>query len=726
MDLIKQYTLSAVAFIVTTSAVASGQPIDVWSRPVRAERSHDFDALHYDISLELSSSTRSYAGETTVTLRPLRSGFDSCALDAETFDVTGVRNSLGQPLRFRQEPGRLVVFFPRPYGYGETLSFAVSYIADSVDVDEERFGMSKGYEVGLGFVPANARRSEIINSLSFPTGARHWFPCYDHPNDKATTEVRATVDERYSVLSNGDLLSVKHDERQKTKTWHWSMSRPHSTYLTVLVAGEYVMLEDSLGPLPVRYWVYRADEQNGRRTFGRTPEILAFFNRLFGVDYPWSKYDQITIPGIGGGAESTTATLIGETAVVDERAQLDWPADWLVAHEAAHQWWGDYVTMRDWSHTWLNESFATYYECVWREHADGEDEGAWILENKRRQYYREAKTKYRRPIVFNRWEWPNQNFDSHTYPKGAAVLRMLRADLGGAGFDASIRHFLRSHPYGSVDTHDLLVSIREATGRVMDPFFDQWVYGAGHPELDVFWTWEERSRMLQLSVRQVQTVDEHVSLFRFPVDIGVQTPGGYSVTRVEVSQGEEIFEIPAIERPLFVRFDDGNTLLAEVKYTCTLDEDLVHLTDGDAHARRTAIERLRSSIANRRVREALMLAGTKDRFWRVRALALDALGETAWDGAKSYFQERYSDTSSGVRAAAVRALGKSGATSIVRFLLAAFEIEKSYLVQSEIVRAVGRLDGAGNREFLERARTMPSHRSLIRNAAEAVLSAEER
>jgi aminopeptidase N len=209
-----------------------------------------------------------------------------------------------------QGNGKIVVSLGQTYDYGDQLSVTVFYFAKDC-------GASRNFPLGISFVQATEAHPRLIQALSFPNGARHWFPCYDHPNDKATIEVIATVNEDYKALSNGKLVSVTKDTRNKTKTFHWMQDRPHSTYLTVLVAGPYHVIEDSLGDLPINYWVYPQDAENARFSFSKTPEIITFFNREFGYEYPWDKYDQVTIPGIGGGAECTSATLLGQGVIHD-------------------------------------------------------------------------------------------------------------------------------------------------------------------------------------------------------------------------------------------------------------------------------------------------------------------------------------------------------------------------------------------------------------------------
>ena len=253
--------------------------VEMYSRPRQPERSREFDVLHYRIRLKFREPARSFEGETQITLQPLVDGLDAFVLDAETFTVLAVRDEGNVPLRFEQAPGRLTVHLPRPHRYREKLAITVWYRAEKVAVDPERYGMPKGYGLGLGFKAESPDHPRLIYTLSFPTGARHWFPCYDNPNDKATNELIATVEAPYQVISNGRLLNVSEDRAKNEKTFHWSQDLPHATYLFVLVAGPYVRLADSLGSLPIGYWVYAKDAKDARRSFRKTPEIIEYFSR---------------------------------------------------------------------------------------------------------------------------------------------------------------------------------------------------------------------------------------------------------------------------------------------------------------------------------------------------------------------------------------------------------------------------------------------------------------
>ncbi len=697
------------------------QAVDVYSRPRQSERTREYDAIHYRIALRFEEETKSLWGECTITLRPLRDEFSSCSFDAETYRVNRVTDQKGKSLAFTHEGGKLTVNFLKPHRYGDTLSLTVFYHGEGIDVDEEKYGMSKGYDLGLDFKPETPEHPSLINTLSFPTGARHWFPCYDHPNDKATNEVIATVRSSYSVLSNGRLVSVRENSSEGTKTFHWHQEQPHSTYLFVLVAGPYVVLRDSLGSLPINYWVYPKDLVDAPRSFSRTPQIIDFFEREYAVPYPWVKYDQITIPGIGGGAESTTATVVGENIIHDEKADQDFPSHWLVAHEAAHQWWGNLVTMRDWNHTWINESFATYGEYLYSKHSLGEEEGALNLENKKNQYLNEARTKYRRPIVFDRWDFPNQNFDAHTYPKGAAVLNLLRWTMGDENFRRAMSHFLKKHAYQPTDTHDLLVAIRESTGQVLDSFFEQWIHKPGHPEFEIDYTWDAKERRVHLRIVQTQDTTKGVPVFQTPVNVSVVTRKGKKTHLARIRNREERLTLDCPEPPLLVRFDEGNFLLKELKFPKNDAELLYQLAYDDMIGRLWATGQLEKRLDQPGVLDALRQRAMKDKFWAVRREALRVLSTLRSIDLKPFFKERSADPKSSVRVAAVKALGELKDSSLAPFLQERFLNDDSYLVRAEAIRSLGLSGSRNSIPFVQKAISISSPRHVIRLAAEAAV-----
>jgi aminopeptidase N len=669
-------------------------------RPVAFSRGYDVE--RYRIELQFDEATHTFQGTTTIALLPLADGFRICELDAETFRVTSVRDDRGE-LRFEQPPGKLTVHLRRPHGRQERTVFTVAYEARNVSVDPQKFGMMQGYDLGLGFKDESPDHPRIINTLSFPEGARHWFPSNDHPADKAASEVIATVRQGDQAIANGRLVSV-------TKTpagtrFHWVQDKPHSTYLFVLAAGPYVKVADTGGALPVNFWVYPRDRDDAPRTFGRTREILRFFEREYGVPFPWDKYDQITIPRFGGGAESTSATVIGDGQIHDEKADKDFPSHWLVAHEAAHQWWGNLVTMRDWSEAWINESFATYGEYLYSKHSLGEDEGALNLMEKRNVYLEEARTKYQRPIVWDGWQTPNQNFDRHTYQKGAAVLHMLRWIMGDEPFRKAVTRLLEKHAYSTADAWDFLATIRETSGQRLEAFFDQWIYRAGHPVFEVSWEWLQSARTLRLKVAQ-----RYGPLFETPVDVGIVSTGGKIVHRLRIAaEQEQSFDIVCDSKPMLVRFDEGDHLLMELRFQKSVEELVFQLRTDGAMGRLWAVRQLKGRGAE----AALRGAARNDGFWAVRRAAVESA-----EGDSGFFRECAADPASAVRAAALRRIGGPSESA---FLAQRFRLEDSYLAQAEALRALGRTGDRSRIQLINEATRMKSPRGIVKRAAEEAL-----
>ena len=691
-----------------------GRNIDVYSRTLQTERSREFDAIHYRIKLRFDEDQGMFWGETTITLRTLNDGFEKFSLDAEKFVVSAVKDQRARSLEFRQGNGRIAISLGQTYEFDDQLSVTLYYVAEDC-------GASTDFPLGLSFVEANEAHPRLIQALSFPNGARHWFPCYDHPNDKATIEVIATVREDYKALSNGRLISVTEDVRNKTKTFHWLQDRPHSTYLTMLAAGPYHVIEDSLGDLAISYWVYPQDVANARLSFCQTPEIIEFFTREFGYEYPWDKYDQITIPGIGGGAECTSATLLGQGVIHDERADKDFPSHKLIAHEAAHQWWGDLVTLRDWGHTWINESFGTYSDHLYIKHSLGADEGAVDLLGKKNAYLREAHNRYIRPIVFHRWDKPQQNFDSHTYPKGAAVINMMRWILGDKPFRKTISHFLHKHAYGSADTHDFMTAIKEMTGQNLDWFFEQWFFSPGHPVFDVSYRWDDTNNKLELKIAQTQDTSGRTPIFKTPVVIAVVTADGKKTEKVWLEEKVEKFAIGCDKAPLMVRFDEGNFLLKEWIFEKTTQELIYQSKHDDVIGRMWAASELGKIKEDTSAVAALLEMARNDPFWSVRKAAIEGLGTPQNEERTSVLKQKCFDRNSRVRAAALQALGDSRQVELVAFFVERFKKESSYLAQAEALKSIGKCGDGSSAGFLQNAAKMTSPRNILKKAAEKAL-----
>ncbi len=698
------------------------QPINIYERPVQHEPSHSFDVLHYRIELDFEGKQRAFQGETTITLRSLADQLESLVLHAETYQVRSVLWE-NKKLAFMHEDGKLKINLAESVSYGDTISVRVVYETDNFQVDATEFGMAANYPLGIGFFESSEEHPFLFNAYSFPTGARHWFPCYDHPHDRATHETIVTTQADHKVLSNGLLQSVSNSGNGKV-TYHWSQNQPHPTYLYNFVSGPYIVVEDIHKDIPVNYWVYPQDEEKALRSFHRTPEVLAFFEGYYGVDYPWDKYDQIIVPGIGGGAEATTATLIGASTLHDERAEQDFPSHWLVAHEAAHHWWGDYVSYRDWTETWLSESFATFSEYLYSNHLYGPEEGVLNLYNKRQAYLNEVRDRYMRPIVCHRWEYPNQNFDRHTYQKGALVLNMLRDFLGEVSFRRVLKHFLMKHAYQPVGTADFIKSVWEVTGEHLDWFFDQWLFATGHPVLDINYEWIDGQVILH--VNQVQESVDQVPIYTMPVDVSITTEQVVETKTIWLKEKENTYRFELNQKPQLVDFDPHNILLKEWTFKKSKEELLHQAQHAPIISRLWAISQLEEYVDDEQVRIALQAWVKNESFWAIRREALEVFGRNHTKAFLSIYMLALQDEHSQVRAAGIKHLGKMKEPEFRDLFLDSYNNDDSYVVQAAAIRALGAIGSVSDLEFFKQVSKKKSPRDLFQRAGEWALNEIEK
>ncbi len=353
----------------------------------------------------------------------------------------------------------------------------------------------------------------------------------------------------------------------------------------------------------------------------------------------------------------------------------------------------------------------------------GKDEGAYDLLQKKNSYLREAHNDYMRPIVFDQYERAQQNFDSHTYPKGAAVLHMLRFILGDEAFFRTWKHFLHKHEFEAVDTHDFMKAVKEATGQNMDWFFEQYIFAPGHPVFDVGYAWDEENSRVNLTVKQVQDTSKGVPIYKIPVIIGIHTSEGMVSHKVWIERAEEKFGFDCREKPLMVRFDEGNYLLKEWTFEKNAEELLYQLEKDDAIGRSWAASELRKFTGNAKVPAALMETAGNDDFWAVRVSAIETLGEIKREEDIPFFKEKCGDEKSRVRAAVLDVLGEFGKADLVPFLREIYEKDDSYLAQAAALEAIGKCGDLSQIPFLEEAAKVKSYRNIIGRAAESAIEA---
>jgi len=685
------------------------RPFPLPGTPSRWSRDRKVDVQRIRLEVALDFRRKSIAGTATHSFTPILDGVEALELDCVDLRVRRV-TMRGRRLRFAHAEGVLSVRFPRPLRAGGKAEIAIEY--------------SGTPRRGLYFcAPDEHHPGRLVEAWTQgqDQDARHWFPCFDYPNQKAATEVIATVPANMSALSNGRLLRRTVDRKRGTATFHWRQEIPHVTYLVTLVAGEFERFPLRGGGVPMTVWAPPGRAADAKRACGGTARMMRFFNRFTGIPYPYEKYDQVFVQDfIFGGMENTTATTLTDTALLDRRSFLDATMDGLVAHELAHQWWGDLLTCRDWSHAWLNEGFATYFDALYKEHDLGRGEYLLQILSLRDNYLSEDGGHYRRAIVCKTYRDPVEVFDRHLYEKGALVLHMLRNLLGDDLFGRTIRLYARRHRGGTVETVDLRRAAEETTGRDLGGFFDQWVFRAGHPDLKASFAWDEKKKTATVTVKQVQgTDDDTPSVFRMPLTISFALGGRRRHDlKVSLEEREHAFQAVLPSRPKWVTFDPGFRILKTLDFTPPREMLVAQLAgDDDVPGRVHAAGCLGKEASPEGVAAlGKCLAGERG-FWGVRAAAAAALGKANTAAARDHLVRALRSKHPKVRRAAVRALGEWRGDAKAGDALHSV-VEKgdpSYLVEAEAAAALGRTRSPRALDLLSRVYDdRPSWNEVVR------------
>ena len=712
------------------SQLISAQNSDIYKRPFQSQPDFDLDVLHYEINLKINDHDKTFYGKTSIDFKVLKSKVDTVRFDTETFRVTRVEYDTSS-LSFVQADGSVMIMPDTPIYRDEERKYTIHYQSDGKIADPAEYNMGGVRVLGLGFFDQSEDNPALVQTHSFPEGARHWFPSNDHPADKATSSIITTVRSDWKVLSNGVLndkrtnwkrlqngMRIRTEGSGDSTTYRWDLDLPNSTYLYVMVAGPFEVVQDYHGDIPMSYWVYPQDKENAHRSFHRTPEIMRFFEKEYGTPYPWPKMDQITIPGIGGGAESTTATILGEKTIHDEKAEKDYPSHWLVAHEAAHQWWGDYITMGNWHHAWLNESFATYGEYLYSSYLYGKDESKINLWKKKQSYLNEYKNRYSRPMVHPYWQYPNQNFDSHIYPRGAAVLHMLRQIVGDKTFKEFQEVFLNKYAYGNPVTDDLIKVVNEVSEKDLTWFFKQWVLSAGHPQLDIKTEW--KGDELTIHINQTQIGRKTPTKYYLPTTIAFFYKNEIVKKEIIIDRKRSIHRFKMKKEPLFVRFDPENDLLVEVNQNYSYNGLLSQLKRDNVIGRMEASKALKAYLEDPKTIRALKRSAVHDRSWFVRKAALESVARemSSKDFLIAFIREKHSQP----RRVIVSKMSKYFPADAVRLIRKYLDTDESYIVQAEMIRQLGRVGDESDIEKIEFYNKQWSPRKILRNASVKALA----
>ncbi len=681
-------------------------------------RDRFFKVEHLKLEFDFDLRNREVHGIATTTFHPRIDELDTAVFDAVDLDVESVTDGEGERLEFAVGDRTLSVHLGGACPADEPITTVVRY----------RCRPRRGLYFNAPD-PGYPDRPTQIWTQGQPEDSPHYFPCLDFPGEKFTTEVVATVPLGWTAVSNGRLESQRDDRRRRRSTFHWVQDLPHPAYLVTLTAGEFDAVEDRARSVPTPYYGATGTAAALRRAFGRTPEMVRFFSDAIGVDYPWAKYATIAIADfIFGGMENTSATTMTDTVLHDERAHEDVVemCDSLSAHELAHQWFGDLLTCREWSHGWLNESFATYFDALFVEHHRGWDAFRHDVMEKANQYLDEDAKHYRRPIVENVYRDPIDIFDRHLYERGSVVLDMLRYNLGDDLWWRAIHHYVETHRERDVLTHDLQRAVEEATGRNMDWFFDQWVWKAGHPEFKATYEWDRDHRLATVHLAQTQQPDALTSIYRTPIEIGFMVGGDFRRFTRQVTEASHAFVFELAEEPAFVSIDPAGRVLKTLDFEPGEGQLRARLAgDPEAVGRIDAAKAL-AKVGTPRAFEALRAALLNDREAPfVRAEIAAALGGTKAEGALDALVEAVAVEPARVRRAVASALGNFRDARAARALdaLLAVRGDRSYYVQAAAATALGKTLQPGVDRRLRQVLGRPAHNDVITAGALAGLGA---
>jgi aminopeptidase N len=670
------------------------------------DRQYALKHLFIDVALDFPLKT--VKGRVFTTLSAINNGLTQVTFDAADLEVTAVR--LGDtPLAYRHESQKLYIDLAEPASAGQELTLEIEY-----SVTPRR---------GLYFIAPEPEYPQKVThawTQGQDTDNHYWLPCFDAPNQKSTTELRVVVPEDFFALSNGALVENIHDAPARTRRFHWKQAIPHSSYLITLAAGPFSEIPDKWEDIPVPYYVLPGREEEARISLGNTPAMVEFFSNKIGVRYPYEKYASVCVQDfIFGGMENTTATTLTDTTLHDARAAQDFSSEPLLSHELAHQWFGDLLTCRDWSHGWLNEGFATYFEALWTEHSLGRDEFVYEMHTNARQYLTEDKEHYRRPLVAYTFNQPIDLFDRHLYEKGSLVLHMIRYLLGEEGWWKAINHYVTKHRGQNVISADFERAIEEATGRNLQYFFEQWVYKAGYPAFRLKTEWDEANKTVKFSVAQTQETNHENPLFTLPVEIAFGLEGGQRETfKVKLEEKEQNFYFKLSSRPLFSSFDPGNWLLKTVTWPRSKEALVAQLTgDSEAYGRITAAQEL-GRLGGLDAVKTLEQAFKNEAVWTVRAEIAFALGTARSSSAEQVLVEALpGEKHPKVRRAIVTALGEFRDEVAANTLREVLKGDMTDHIEMAAAHALGKTRQPGVFETLEAAMGRSSFNEVVRQGA---------
>lgn len=412
-----------------------------------------------------------------------------------------------------------------------------------------------------------------------------WIPCIDAPNQKTSQEFFITVDTPYSALSNGRQVYILLNANG-TRTFYWKQNKKHAPYLSMIAIGKFAIVEDEgEKDLPIYYYVEPAYAEFAQQIFGKTPEIISFFENTFGFDYPWDKYAQVCVREfVSGAMENTSATTIMDRIQQDNLQLADYDYEEYIVHELAHQWFGDLVTCESWANLALNESFATYGEYLWVEAKYGPDAAVQKLMSFKNAYFAEANLLVH-PLINYGYADKDHMFNRHSYQKGALFLHTLRNHLGDEFFFAGIKKYLHQNAFKAADVDHLRHAFEEVSGTDLTNFFKTWALKSNHPRLEISHEIIDSTKQINITIRQAQAYSGYAT-YALNLPIEIKFKNGQTINEaLNIDESIEHFSFELKDDISFIHFNtEHNPLIDwESQFNANFAIDLMLENDLSKH-----------------------------------------------------------------------------------------------------------------------------------------------
>ncbi len=484
------------------------------------DRHVDHEHMRLEIAIP-DMNTRRFEATQRLRFTPISTPVAAITLNAMHLQINSASLEGRGEIPFSYDGEKVTYEFEPPLRAGQSATLVTNYVVEN-PVD------------GLFWItetPEWPGRPAQIHTQGETDTNSHWFPCHDFPNERLTTELLVTVPNGFTVSGNGVLVD-KSTKRGSTM-FHWLMDKPHVNYLVSLIVGKFAIVDVAPPGARIKLPVYAPEKWRDRikPTYGKTHDMIEVFERRLGVQYPWQdRYAQLCVWNFGaGGMENTGATTMYDMAVFDDIALADGDMEGLISHELGHQWFGDLITCNSWAHIWLNEGWATYMESLWFEDSRGFQEGyLWDLYGALRGLPERDQVKseagiHRAGMVSVVYDNPGDVFRkrSNPYPKGCAILHMLRSKLGEETFFKGVKIYLERFQYQTAETDDFRKVLEEVSGKSLEQFFAQWAYAPGTPKVKFKARWNGEDNALEITAQQKQYVGDGAPAFVFDLPIWV-------------------------------------------------------------------------------------------------------------------------------------------------------------------------------------------------------------